>query len=154
MSTWQDFAAAAPELADFAFERLDERLAYLATVMADGAPRVHPVSPFIGAGHLFVYMEPTSPKVRDFGRDARYALHCAVEDNDGGEGELSLSGRARLVPDPGERALAFDTARAAGQSPQERYVVFELEIERVVATTYAGGKAHRRQWPAKLSGSP
>lgn len=149
MPTWQDFAAAAPELADFAFERLDERLAYLATLMADGAPRVHPVSPFIGAGHLFVYMEPASPKARDLVRDTRYSLHCAVEDNDGGEGELSVSGRARLVPDPDERAMVFEAARAAGHSPQERYVVFELEVERVIATTYAGGKAHRRRWPER-----
>jgi Pyridoxamine 5'-phosphate oxidase len=154
MATWQDFAAAEPELADFAFERLDERIAYLATVTADGAPRVHPVSPFIGAGRLFVYMEPTSPKVRDLGRDPRYSLHGSVENNDGGEGELSVSGRARLVLDPGQRALAFDTAREAGQSPQERYVVFELALERVIATTYAGDKTHRRRWAGPLSGSP
>ena len=102
----------------FAFERLDERIAYLATVTADGAPRVHPVSPFIGAGHLFVYMEPTSPKVRDLERDPRYSLHCAVENNDGGEGELSVSGRARLVLDPGQRALAFDRARRRPVAPR------------------------------------
>ena len=147
MPSWQEFAAAAPELADFAFERLDERLAYLATLRTGGAPRVHPISPFIGAGRLYVYMEPVSPKARDLIRDARYALHAAVEDNDGGEGELSLSGRARLVPDPDERAAVFNAARAAGHSPQERYVVFELELERVIGTTYAGGHAHRRRWP-------
>ncbi len=148
MATWQEFAAAAPELADFAFERLDERLAYLATLRADGAPRVHPISPFIGAGSLYVYMEPDSPKARDLVRDPRYALHAAVEDSDGGEGELSVSGRARLVPDPAERAALFNAARAAGRSPQERYVVCELQLERVIGTTYAGGQAHRRRWPA------
>ncbi len=149
MPTWQEFAAASPELADFAFERLDERLAYLASLRADGAPRVHPISPFIGAGRLYVYMAPDSPKARDLVRDPRYALHAAVEDNDGGEGELSLSGRARLVPDPEERARVFDAARAIGRSPQERYVVFELELEQVIGTTYAGGQAHRRRWPLK-----
>ncbi len=71
MPSWQDFAAAAPELAEFAFGRINKRLAYLATLKADGAPRVHPVSPFVGAGHLYVYMAPTSPKVRDLGRDGR-----------------------------------------------------------------------------------
>jgi hypothetical protein len=30
MPTWQDFATAAPELAEFAFERLNRRPAYLA----------------------------------------------------------------------------------------------------------------------------
>src|SRR5262249_52524333 len=134
-ATWQEFAAAAPELADFAFERLDERIAYLATVTAAGAPRVHPVSPFIGGGHLYVYMEPTSPKVHDLARDPRYALHGTVEDNDGGEGEISLTGRARRTDDPAERAHAFETARAANQTPLDRYVVFELGLERVLATT-------------------
>ena len=153
MATWQDFAAAAPELADFAFERLDERIAYLATVTAEGGPRVHPVSPFIGEGRLFVYMEPSSPKVRDLDRDPRFALHCSVEDNDGGLGEVSVSGQARVVLDPAQRTLAFDSARAAGQSPQERYVVFELALERVIATTYAEGKPYRRRWAEPVSGS-
>jgi hypothetical protein len=99
-------------------------------------------------------MEPTSPKVRDLGRDPRYSLHGTVENNDGGEGELSVSGRARVVLDPAQRTLAFQTARAAGQSPLERYVVFELELERVLATTYADGKPFRRRWAGALSGSP
>ena len=148
MASWREFTAAAPELADFAFERLDEHIAYLATLRADGGPRVHPVSPFIGGGRLFVYMEPTSPKVKDLIRDPRYALHATVEDSNGGEGELSLMGRARLVPDPQERALAFKAAREAAQSPEERYVVFEMEIERVLATTYANGVPQRRRWSA------
>ena len=147
-ATWQDFATAAPELADFAFERLDERIAYLGTLTAQGAPRVHPVSPFIGGGHLYVYMDPSSPKVGDLTRDPRYTLHGTVENNDGGEGEISLTGRARRVDDAAERARAFELARAANQSPQERYVVFELELERVLATTYAGGQTHRRRWLA------
>src|SRR5258706_1286770 len=121
-ASWQDFAAAAPELADYAFERLDERIAYLATVTAEGAPRVHPVSPFIGGGQLYVYMNPNSPKLHDLERDSRYALHGTVEDNDGGEGEISLTGRARRVDDPAERAQAFEIARAANQTPLERYV--------------------------------
>ena len=149
MAAWQDFAAAAPELADFAFERLDEHIAYLATLTAQGAPRVHPVSPCIGGGHLYGYMDPNSPKVADLARDPRYALHGTVENNEGGEGELSLTGRARRADDPAERARAFDTARAANQSPQERYVVFELGLARVLATTYAGGQTHRRRWPAR-----
>jgi Pyridoxamine 5'-phosphate oxidase len=149
MPTWQDFATAAPELAEFAFERLNRRPAYLATLQADGAPRVHPISPFVGQGHLFVYMQPTSPKARDLVRDSRYSLHCAVEDHDGGAGELAVSGRARLVPDPDERALVFAAARSLGHSPQERYVVFELEVERVLTTTYAAGKTVRRRWLAR-----
>ena len=154
MPTWQDFAAVAPELAEFAWERLDRRVAYLATVRADGGPRVHPVSPFLGGGHLYVYMAPTSPNARDLGRDGRYALHAGVEDNEGGGGELSLSGRARLIPEASERAAVFAAAQAAGYAPQAQHVVFELEIERVLATTYPGNQLQRRRWPAEATGSP
>jgi hypothetical protein len=146
MVTWQAFIASAPDLAAFATERLTNRIAYLATVRTDGGPRVHPVSPFIGESRLFVYMEPTSPKGHDLERDGRYALHCTVEDNDGGGGELYLSGRARRVDDPALRAAAFDAARASGQSPKERYVVFELNIESALATTYEGDQVVRKRW--------
>jgi nitroimidazol reductase NimA-like FMN-containing flavoprotein (pyridoxamine 5'-phosphate oxidase superfamily) len=156
MATWQEFAAAQPELADFAFDRLYERIAYFATVTDQGGPRVHPVSPFFGDGHLYVYMEPTSPKVRDLARDPRFALHGTVENNEGGGGEVILNGRVRLVPDEAGRQAAFTAARDSSQSPEERYVVFELELERVMTTVYPGGKPQRRRWAASLplSGLP
>src|SRR5262249_8174128 len=47
MTTWGHFAAAEPELADFARARLHGKPSYLATVRADGSPRVHPVTPIV-----------------------------------------------------------------------------------------------------------
>jgi len=79
MSSWGDFEAAAPQIAAFARERLHGRVSYLATVQADGGPRVHPVTPIVGGGRLFLFMEPTSPKGRDLQRDGRFALHCGVD---------------------------------------------------------------------------
>jgi hypothetical protein len=61
MATWQEFAVAAPDLAAFGYQRLVRIVAYLATIRADGAPRVHPLVPHIGQGRLFVYIDPTSP---------------------------------------------------------------------------------------------
>ncbi len=58
----------------FGAERLNGKVAYLATVRKDGSPRVHPMTPIIGQGHLFVFMEPTSPKGHDLQRDGRYAI--------------------------------------------------------------------------------
>ena len=104
--SWADLAAEAPHLEAFGRHRLERRIAYLATVRVDGSPRVHPVSPFIGGGCLAVYMEPTSLKAADLRRDARYALHCAVEDNEGGEGEFYLTGRAEEITDAQRRVAA------------------------------------------------
>jgi Pyridoxamine 5'-phosphate oxidase len=144
---WALFADAAPGLASFGRSRLEQRVAYLATLRADGAPRVHPVSPFIGAGGLYLYMEPTSPKAADLGRDARYGMHCGVENDSGGGGELYVTGEAREIVDAPTRELAFAAARSAGYRPAERHVLFELLLERVLATTYDDGP-RRERWPA------
>jgi hypothetical protein len=117
--SWLDFALAAPELAAFGEARLTSGPAYLATVRADGMPRVHPVTPIIGEGRLFLFMEPTSPKGRDLQRGSGYALHCWVSDNEGGEGEFWLAGHAFLDEDPAMRKLAA----THGYQPQDHYIL-------------------------------
>jgi pyridoxamine 5'-phosphate oxidase-like protein len=144
--SWREFEFAEPELALFGSARLTKRIAYLATSRANGAPRVHPVSPFLSPDGLFVYMEPTSPKGSDLRRDGRYAMHCAVEDSAGGGGEFCVRGTATLVGDPETRKKAFDAARAIGYKPDDRYVVFELRVEEALATIYEDGLPVRRRW--------
>lgn len=148
MATWQEFTGATPELAAFGTQRLEGKVAYLATLRADGAPRVHPVTPHVARGYLFVYMEPTSPKAHDLRRDSRYALHCSVEDTSGGEGEFSIRGQAQVIDDPTVRAALFEAAKAAGYHPQDRYVVFALSIENASSTIYEGGQPIRKRWKA------
>jgi hypothetical protein len=53
-TAWGEFAAQAPELAEFGALRLTATPAYLATVDDSGAPRVHPVTPIVGDGRLFL----------------------------------------------------------------------------------------------------
>ena len=86
--SWRTLEQEDMELAEFGRARLAGRPAYLATVRQDGSPRVHPVTPIVGDGHLFIFMEPTSPKGHDLQRDGRYALHSSVEDTGGGGGEF------------------------------------------------------------------
>src|SRR3954454_12020781 len=99
MASWSDFAAASPHLATNVRALLQQYgpgLGYLATVRADGGPRVHPVSPVVTAEGLFCFVVD-SPKRRDLERDGRYALHSyPPEDRDD---EAYLSGRARPVED-------------------------------------------------------
>lgn len=151
MRSWAGFAAEAPQLAAFGRDRLERRIAYLATIRADGSPRVHPVSPFIGAGRLAVYMEPTSLKVGDLRRDPRYALHCAVEDNEGGGGEFFVTGQAEEIADRARRSAAVGWAEAAGYKAVERHVFFEFKLGHVLATTYDNGPK-RERWRAGSAG--
>src|SRR5262249_39696541 len=94
VSTWVEFAHAEPGLAAFARERMEGRIVYQATLRLDGAPRVHPVSPWIGDGLLCVSFRDTSPKMREVARDPRYALHTAQpwEDHAGDFGEFMARG--------------------------------------------------------------
>ena len=141
--SWKSLEDQQPELAAFGAERLHGKVAYLATVRKDGSPRVHPTTPIIGQGHLFIFMEPTSPKGYDLRRDQRYALHCAVSDNSGTSGEFVVTGRARFIDNPEQRALAV---RLATYTPAERYVLFEFDIETARSTTYPDDGPVRRQW--------
>lgn len=132
-STWGAFAAAEPALAGFVADRLVSAPAYLATVRADGGPRVHPVTPIISADALFLFMEPTSPKGADLRERGRYALHNGVADNAGAGGEATVRGTGRFVDDPAVRAAAV---AAASYDPAERYVLFELLVDEVRINGY------------------
>jgi hypothetical protein len=141
--SWKTLEDEQPELAAFGAERLNNKVAYLGTLRKDGSPRVHPMTPIIGKGHFFVFMEPTSPKGHDLERDERYAIHCGVTDSTGASGEFNLAGRAHRVEDPALRALA---AELAWYTPADRYILFEFEVDGAASTVYVEDKALRRSW--------
>ena len=130
---WGAFATQAPALAEFGTQRLAAVPAYLATLDYLSAPRVHPVTPIVGEGRLFLFMEPTSPKGDDIVRRGVYALHCLVADANGTGGEFYIRGRGERIDGPQLRAIA---AQAASYTPQDRYVLFELRIAEARSNGY------------------
>lgn len=144
MTTWEEFAKQAPELAAFGKTRLDGRVSYLGTVRANGQPRVHPVTPIISAERLFLFMEPTSPKGKDLERGGHYALHASVENSSGGEGEFYVRGVAMRVHDP---ALREEAEGAAGYVPKPHYILFMLSVEYAFSNVYGSdGAPHVNRW--------
>ena len=133
MATWAEFAAAEPELAEAGkklFYQHGVGLGYLATIRADGGPRLHPMCPVVADGGLYAFIIP-SPKRDDLLRDGRYAMHAfppeAVDD------EFYLTGVARPVNEPDRRA----TVVAAYHIPvPEEYQLFTFDIERCLLVTY------------------
>ena len=138
MATWPEFAAAVPTLAAQVrdlFLQYGQGLGYLATVRADGGPRVHPVSPVITDEGLFCFIIP-SPKRRDLERDGRYALHAfPPEDTDD---EAYLAGVARPVTDD---ALIAELAARFRAAPGVDWRLFELTVE--VAMVGRAGPIHQ-----------
>ncbi len=144
--SWATLAGAAPELAAFGRERLDGKVAYLATVRPSGEPRAYPVTPIIGAGRCFVFTEPRSPKSRDLRENGHFCLHCALSDTSGSSGEFQMSGIAEQVVDESVRTEAESVS---SYKPAPRYLLFELKVTEVLSTAYRGGKPDRKKWVSK-----
>ncbi len=135
MIRWQEFAENAPQMASLGSEKLDRKIAYLATLKRDGSPNLHPVTPFIGNGMLFIFTEPSSPKITDLQRDGRYALHSSVARREGEPlVEFLVTGSARVIEDRAVRAEAM--AIAASPVVIEPYVLFEFDIRRALLIEY------------------
>ena len=68
---------------------------------------------------LFMFTEPSSPKIRDLRRDGRYALHGSVDRKDGEPLiEFLVSGAAQSLSDKLIRAgIHRPSPRAGGSSP-------------------------------------
>jgi hypothetical protein len=141
--SWKALETDNPELAEFGRKRFSNEVAYLGTVTKNGAPRVHPVTPIIGQGRLFIFMEPTSPKGYDLKRGSRYALHSMVADDEGGEGEFLVTGNGRLVEDAETRALAVELA---SYNPADRYILFELSVDSALGFIYKQNDKVRLHW--------
>ena len=139
VSSWDVFAERAPELAELGRRILKKYgIAYLATIRADGAPRVHPVSPVIRRGVLLVGVIGESPKRRDLDRDGRFVLHALPGPQDT---EFVVRGVAR-------RLSAELSAELAAQRREQRddavdTVFYELDLVRVDITAYHQGTGIR-----------
>ena len=116
--TWADFAQQAPELAAYVRRRIEDHgLALLATLRADGSPRISGLEPIFHADQLWLAMMPNSLKGADLRRDGRFAMHNATIDKDVTNGDVKLNGIASLIatrdradlPPVGDEADLFET---------------------------------------------
>jgi Pyridoxamine 5'-phosphate oxidase len=146
---WQDFEAAAPDLATFAKEQFDRnRVAVIGTIRKDGSPRISMVEPFIVDGDLFLGMMWRSRKALDLLRDPRLVLHNAICSSTGEEGEISLRGRATDIRDPKVRKRYVDAVaeRVAWQEPH--FHLFSVDIESAALVKYERGEEQSvKVWP-------
>lgn len=143
--SWGDLEREDVALAAFGQERLDGKVAYLATLRRDGRPRAHPVTPVIGEGRMFIFLEPSSPRTRDLLENPDFCLHCAMSDSSGSSGEFQATGIAVNIEDDETRLLAESISSFR---PSVRSLLFELCITDALSTAYPGGQPKRRRWQA------
>lgn len=100
MTAWRDVEQAAPELAQRVRNLFEaHRHKTIATVRADGSPRISGIEAVFDDGELVFGSMPNARKGADLRRDPRFALHSATVDPiEGAEaqwpGEAKISGRA------------------------------------------------------------
>lgn len=123
--SWGDFAKVAPELARRGRERLAIGYAFIGTTARDGSPRVHPVTPLINGGRLFVFVGKHTVKFKNLRHDSRYAMHAVLGENDE---EFLIHGRAVPADDPESEALAWEAARAIGMT-SKNHLLMEFMVE-------------------------
>jgi hypothetical protein len=100
MTAWRDIEQAEPQFAQRVRMLFDaHRHKTIATVRADGSPRISGIEVVFEGGELVFGSMPNARKGADLRRDPRFALHSATVDPvEGAEaqwpGEAKISGRA------------------------------------------------------------
>ncbi|MBV9337572.1 MAG: pyridoxamine 5'-phosphate oxidase family protein [Solirubrobacterales bacterium] len=110
MTAWRDVEQAEPEFAQRVRALFDaHRHKTIATLRADGSPRISGIEAVFENGDLVFASMPNARKGADLRRDPRFAVHSATVDPiEGSEakwpGEAKISGRAIAVGPITERA--------------------------------------------------
>lgn len=101
MTTWREFAGAAPTIAAIFTRRhtATGNLCLLATLRSDGYPRISPMEPRFFEDHLLLVGMPDTTKFKDLHRDPRFCLHTATVDTQVKEGDAKLWGTVRDIQD-------------------------------------------------------
>lgn len=146
--TWNEFAAAAPDLAADGLERImRSEVVLIGSIRKDGSPRISPCEADIVDGELMAGMMWRSKKALDLLRDSRCVVHTTVHDRMDAMGEFKLRCRAADVQDPGKRErycqILYERIK---WRPEGDFHVFAFDIEGATHIHYANEKKHFTLW--------
>ena len=147
MESWDAFARAEPAMAAKGEELLYQRgdgEGLLATIAANGPPRIHPLNVGVRDGRLLVFVQGQSAKARDLEANPHYALHAHIDP--AAPHEFMVRGEARLVTDAAtRRSVVTDWFFTVPDS----YPLYELLIEHALLGEREradGWPPHYRSW--------
>jgi hypothetical protein len=131
MARWQELVDAAPDFATKVRRRLDARVhKTIATVRANGSPRISGIETFFAEGDLWFGSMPNARKALDLRRDPRFALHSGSVDPAEWEGDAKITGRAQEITEPDRRLAVFGSRFS--EPPSGESHLFRLDIEEAV----------------------
>jgi hypothetical protein len=127
VATWQEFADAAPDLAERGAKRLGFGVAYIGTTASDGSARVSPFTPLIEGGRLLALIGTHTNKYGNLIRDPRCAVHAWLGESDE---EFMIIARSVVSDDWATRLQAAVAAKRINMTSKND-AAFEFMIERV-----------------------
>jgi hypothetical protein len=131
--SWGEIEAVAPDLARHARTLLEAHVhKTIATLRADGSPRISGIEAKFIEGDLWFGSMPGSRKSADLSRDPRFALHSGSIDPPDWEGDAKLGGVAEEVADR-ERKVEIFKAMGAEEVPLESQL-YRADIDEVAVT--------------------
>lgn len=149
VATWRDVTTAAPDLAKRVQARFEAHgLGLLATLRADGGPRISGIEPLFANGDLWLGMMDDARKLADLRRDPRLCLHNATVDKQVTEGDVKITGRGVEVADQ----AAFDAfvagfeATTGNPPPPGPFPLFRVDVTEVVMILPAGDHLDIEFW--------
>lgn len=150
---WSAFTGAAPRIASIFARRhaATGNLCLLATLRADGYPRISPIEPRIVEGELWIVGMPRTTKFRDLARDPRFSLHTATVDAQVGDGDAKIWGLVRDVTDPArqERFAEWLFAEAGLDVRGRRFDhLYAADVEGASSVEIVGGHLDVTVWRA------
>jgi general stress protein 26 len=131
VARWKEIEDSSPEFAAKLRDRLDAHVhKTMATLRADGSPRISGTETFFADGDIWIGSMPRARKARDLQRDPRIALHSGSDDPDAWQGDAKLSGTAEELTDPEGRRALFQTR--GEDPPSSESHMFRIDIDEAV----------------------
>ncbi len=145
---WVEIEQAAPELAGAVRSAFEATLHHVvASVRADGSPRVSGTEVRFFEGDMWMGCMPGSRKASDLRRDPRFALHAAPLDVSMVGGDAKVSGLAPEMVDPSVVARYLEFVGHPGE-PDDA-VLFRLDLDEVTLTRVADDALVITTWTAE-----
>lgn len=131
VARWHEIVESAPHFAAGVRRHLDARVhKTIATVRADGSPRISGIETFFADEDLWFGSMPNARKALDLRRDPRFALHSGSVDPPEWEGDAKITGWAEEVVEP-DRLLAVFRSRGPGPPSRESHL-FRADVHEAV----------------------
>lgn len=139
MASWGEIEHIAPNLAREARALLEAHVhKTIATVRADGSPRISGIEAKFIDDDLWIGSMPGSRKGADLARDPRFALHSGSDDPPDWRGDAKLSGLVEEIADR-DRKLAIFKAMGA-EEVSEDSSLYRLDLRELAVTRLTEAK--------------